>query len=181
MNVYRATKFVPLRNDRLAQEKGNIDTRHCSLCTTHLMNGNRSLLPSNSLPECRKYCLFRILERDRQWCTWRHHYPIMSAAHVVHQQSSGWLLISHPWKGGFYFLFKVSRRKKDKTFFKIVIFQHWGDLGSLPTDSIIRRIFRRDLFLTHGGVSEYQVLACEQALLFGRVKRVSRGSLRLPK
>ena len=66
MNVYRATKFVPLRNDRLAQEKGNIDTRHCSLCTTHLMNGNRSLLPSNSLPECRKYCLFRILERDRQ-------------------------------------------------------------------------------------------------------------------
>ena len=41
MNVYRATKFVPLRSDRLAeQEKGNIDTRHCSLCTTHLMNGN---------------------------------------------------------------------------------------------------------------------------------------------
>ena len=90
------------------QEKGNIDTRHCSLCTTHLMNGNRKLLPSNSLPECRKYCLFKILERDRQWCTWRHHYPIMSAAHVVHRQSSAWLLlISHPWKGGFYFLFKV--------------------------------------------------------------------------
>ena len=105
-------------------EKENMDTRHRSLCTTHLMNGYRSLLPSNSLPECRKYCLFRILERDGQWCTWRHHYPINHECSACRTQTVVRLAVSHPWKKGFYFLFKVKflEERKIRRFIKSLYF-----------------------------------------------------------
>ena len=89
------------------QEKGNTDTRHCSLCTTHFHTWWTVTVT---------YCLQILCQNDVN--TVYFVTSNLSAAHVVHRQSSGWLLISHPWKGGVYF------RKKDKTLFKIVTFQH---------------------------------------------------------
>ena len=89
------------------QEKGNTDTRHCSLCTTHFHTWWTVTVT---------YCL--QIRCQNVVNTVYFVTSNLSAAHVVHRQLSGWLLISHPWKGGVYF------RKKDKTLFKIVIFQN---------------------------------------------------------